>query len=205
MLSLGTMLFSFSHITKTIFAGFLIIIGLNLTDPERETKVRVAPESEVMISGTTNVNGFTCKYNLQELEMPIKLIYDEKTEQIIFKNAELKLLNDCFDCGGKAINKDFKELLKTEKHPKVGLKLLYVNPPAANQGKVGVGLEIQIAGVSRTYETMLYCEQEKEICVNGTLELKLSDFELEPPKKMLGMIKVDNEIKVHLTLQMSEI
>ncbi len=196
---------SLPHITKTLFFGFLFIIGFSFNDPERTTKVRVASESEVLISGTTNVNEFTCKYNLQELEMPIRLIYDERSEQILFKNAELTLINDCFDCGGKAINKDFQELLKTEKHPQVGLKLLYVEPPSPNQSKVDVGVEIKIAGVSRKYQTVLYCEQTKDICVNGTLELKLSDFELEPPKKMLGMIKVDDAIKVHLTLQLSEI
>ncbi|MER3375018.1 MAG: YceI family protein [Allomuricauda sp.] len=199
------MLASIPHITKTALLGLLVISWFSFNDPERETKVRVAPESEVVISGTTNVNQFTCKYNLQELEMPIRLIYDEKSEQIQFKNAELKLVNDCFDCGGKAINKDFQELLKTERHPQVELKLLYVDPPSPNQSKVDVGVEIKIAGVSRKYQSVLYCEQTSNICVNGTLELKLSDFELEPPKKMLGMIKVDDEIRVHLTLQMSEI
>ena len=193
------------HITKFLILGFLLASSLNFNDPERETKVRVEPESEVVIAGTTNVNTFTCKYNLQELEMPIRLVYDEKSEQIHFKNAELKLVNDCFDCGGKAINKDFQELLKTERHPQVGLKLLYVEPPTPNQNIVDVGVEIKIAGVSRKYRTELHCEQTKDICVNGTLALKLSDFELEAPKKMLGMIKVDDEIKVHLTLQMSEI
>ena len=70
---------------------------------------------------------------------------------------------------------------------------------------VRVGLEIKIAGVTRKYQTQLHCEQAKDICVKGTLDLKLSDFELKAPKKMLGMIKVDDEIKVHVTLQMSEI
>jgi len=165
----------------------------------------VEPESEVIISGTTNVNSFTCKYNLQELEVPIRLNYDEKSEQILFKNAELKFANDCFDCGGKAINNDFQELLKSESHPQVNLKLLYVELPSPDQSMVGVGMEIKIAGVARKYKTKLYCEQAKEICVSGTLELKLSDFELQAPKKMLGMIKVDDQIKVHVTLQMNEI
>lgn len=196
---------SIPHITKTLFFGLIFISWFNFNDPERETKVRVEPESEVVISGTTNVNKFTCKYNLQELEVPIRLNYDEKSEQILFKNAELRLANDCFDCGGKAINKDFKELLKSESHPQVRLKLLYVEPPSPDQSMVGVGMEIKIAGVTRKYRTKLHSEQSKEICVSGTLELRLSDFELEAPKKMLGMIKVDDEIKVHITLQISEI
>lgn len=177
------MITSIPQITKTLFIGLVLLSWFSFSDPERETKVRVEPQSEVVIAGTTNVNNFTCKYNLQELEVPIRLIYDEKSEHILFKNAELKLVNDCFDCGGKTINRDFQELLKTEKHPQVGLRLLYVEPPSVNQNMVRVGLEIKIAGVTRKYQTQLHCEQAKDICVKGTLDLKLSDFELKAPKK----------------------
>lgn len=199
------MLSTSSHITKIVWIVSALLIGFGFTDPERETKVRVAPESEVVISGTTNVNEFTCKYNLEELELPIRLVYDDKTEQIQFSNAQLKLANDCFDCGGKAINKDFRELLQTQEHPQVELRLLYVDPPQPNNQKIGVGMEIRIAGVSRNYETILYCEQQGNICVNGTIPLRLTDFGLEPPRKVLGMIKVHDEIKVRVALRFNEI
>ena len=95
------MITSIPQITKTLFIGLVLLSWFSFSDPERETRVRVEPQSEVVIAGTTNVNNFTCKYNLQELEVPIRLIYDEKSEHILFKNAELKLVNDCFDCGGR--------------------------------------------------------------------------------------------------------
>jgi YceI-like domain. len=199
------MLTTLPHITKYLWTLPVLLLWFADPDPEREATVRVAPESEVVISGTTNVNQFTCKYNLQELELPIRLIYDEKAQHILFKNAKLKLANDCFDCGGKAINKDFRELLQTKSHPEVELKLLYVNPPQPEKETISVGMEIKIAGVTRKYESVLNCEQKSGICVKGTLSLKLTDFGLEPPRKVLGMIKVDNEILVHMSLQMKEI
>lgn len=199
------MLSTSSHITKIVWIVSALLIGFGFTDPERETKVRVAPESEVLISGTTNVNEFTCKYNLEELELPIRLAYDDKAEQIQFSNAQLKLANDCFDCGGKAINKDFRDLLQTEKHPQVELRLLYVDPPKPENQQIGVGMEIKIAGVTRNYETQLYCEQQGNICVDGTIALKLTDFGLEPPRKALGIIKVHDEIKVRIALRLNEI
>ncbi|WP_108425805.1 YceI family protein [Flagellimonas amoyensis] len=193
------------HNVKSISAMTLLIFGAFFSAPERETRVWVAPESEVVIIGTTNVNGFTCKYKVQELEVPVQLTYNDKVEQIQFKNAKLKLANDCFDCGGKAINKDFRELLKTEQHPQVELRLLHVDPAENGGQKIGVGMEITIAGVARKYETTLSCVQAGDICVNGTLDLLLSDFGLEPPRKVLGMIKVDNKIKVELSLKLKEI
>lgn len=198
------MLPSVFHTIRSIFAITLFLFGAFFSDPERETRVWVAPESEVVIAGTTNVNGFTCRYDVQGLEMPIRMVYDEKVEQILFKNAKLKLANDCFDCGGRAINKDFRELLKTEQHPQVELRLLHVDPPKPDGQKIEVGLEIVIAGIARKYRALLNCEQASDICVNGTLALRLSDFGLEPPRKVLGMIKVDDEIQVQLTLKMKE-
>lgn len=199
------MLSSSRYITKIVWVVSALLVGFGFSDPERETKIRVASDSKVIISGTTNVNGFTCRYNLKEMELPIRLAYDDKLEQIQFSNAQLKLANNCFDCGGKAINKDFRELLKTEEHPEVELRLLYVDPPQPNDSKIGVGMEIKIAGTVRIYETRLYCKQQGDIWVDGTIPLKLTDFGLDPPKKVLGMIKVHDEIKVQVALRLKEI
>lgn len=196
---------SVPHSLKGLLVLAVFAMGMGFSDPERETTVLVAQESAVTISGTTNVNTFSCQYNLTAMELPVKMIYDERSNRILFKNAKLQLANDCFDCGGKMINKDFKELLKTEIYPQIELKLLYVEPPRDGQKKIEVGLEIMLAGVSRHYETYLYCEEQSDICVTGTLELRLSDFDLEPPKKVLGMVKVHNDIKVNMALIMKEV
>ncbi|MBR9855279.1 MAG: YceI family protein [Algicola sp.] len=200
------MLTSFPHITKLVgIIAISMLMTNGVSDPERRTKVRVTGDSEVIISGTTNVNQFTCKYNLEEMELPIRLVYDDAKEHILFNNASLQLANDCFDCGGRAINKDFKELLQTELHPQVEMKLLYVAPPQEETSKVDVGMEIKIAGVTRRYNAVLDCNVDNKITVNGVLELKLSDFNLQAPKKMLGMIKVDDKIKVRLAIKMNEV
>lgn len=192
------------HSIKSLLAVTIFLLAMGFSDPEREMKVAVASESEVVISGTTNINSFNCKYNLQPLELPIRMVYDERDNRILFQNAKLELANDCFDCGGKMINKDFRELLKTETHPQVELRLLYVEPPKPESKEIAVGMEIIIAGVTRKYEANLKCDDQKNICVNGTLELRLSDFGLKPPKKALGMIKVDNDIKVNVALVIKE-
>ena len=194
----------FPHSIKSFLAVLIFMVAMGFTDPEREMKIAVGAESEVVISGTTNINTFNCKYNVKPLELPIRLIYNEKNHRILFENAKLELANDCFDCGGKVINKDFRELLKTETHPQVELRLLYVEPPKQGDKEIKVGMEIIIAGVTRHYEANLKCEDQNNICVNGTLELRLSDFGLKPPRKALGIIKVDNDIKVNVALVIKE-
>lgn len=198
--------------TLSISLGFKYTVALGLlafgtffADPERETRILVVPGSRVVISGSSNINKFNCQYEVPGLEVPIHLVYRESLDEIHFKNADLRLESDCFDCGGNAINRDFKELLQTDKYPWIKLRLLYVDPPRAELKKVGVGLEITLAGVRKTYTTELEAEQVGDIRVHGTLALKLTDFGLEPPKKVLGLIKVDDQVVVNLDLKLREI
>jgi hypothetical protein len=199
------MISSVSFGVKNAIAIALLFFGTFLADPEREARIWVVPGSQVLISGTSNVNKFTCSYEVPGLEVPVHMVYRESLDEIHFKNANLQLESDCFDCGGKAINKDFKELLQTEKHPWIKLRLIYVDPPSPELKKVGVGMEITIAGISRTYVTELDSDQRGDIFVEGTLALKLTDFGLEPPKKVLGLIKVDDEVLVDLKLRLREL
>lgn len=158
-----------------------------------------------MISGTTNVNQFRCRYQLKEFEIPVRMNPENRNGRIVFHNARLKLANDCFDCGGKGINADFREILQTERHPHVELTLLYVDSKNQAEDRIAVGLEIKIAGEARKYETYLNCDNRSEICVQGHLALKLSDFGLDPPKKVFGMIKVNDEIAVDFALVMKQL
>jgi len=199
------MISSISFSVKNAIAIALVFLGTFLVDPEREARIWVAPGSQVLISGTSNVNKFTCSYEVPGLEVPVHMVYKENLDEIHFKNANLQLESDCFDCGGKAINKDFKELLQTEKYPWIKLRLLYVDPPDPDIKKVGVGMEITIAGVSRTYVIELDSDLRGDIFVDGTLALKLTDFGLEPPKKVLGLIKVDDQVLVDIKLRLREL
>src|SRR5690606_9654225 len=113
---------SLSLSIKSALALGVLFFGAFFTDPERETKILVVPGSEVVISGTSNVNKFECSYQVQGIEVPVHLVYREELNEIHFKNAKLDLPSDCFDCGGKAIKKDFKDILQTAKYPEIKLR-----------------------------------------------------------------------------------
>src|SRR5690606_22994697 len=157
-----------------------------LADHEREARIWVVPGSKVLISGTSDVDKFTCSYEVLGLDVPVHMVYREILNEIHYNNANLRLDSDCLVSAGQYINKDFNELLQTDKHPWIKLRLIYVDPPSPELKKVGVGMEITIAGISRTYISELDSDQRGDIFVEGTLALKLTDFGLEPPKKVLG-------------------
>ena len=62
-------------------------------------------------------------------------------------------------------------------------------------------LNISLAGCSKLYSVWLNVNQLDYINATGCLKLKLSDFNLEPPKKVLGLVVVDDAIEIALDLK----
>ena len=57
-----------------------------------------------------------------------------------------------------------------------------------------------MAGHSKFYSIWLNTEQGNILKASGCLSLKLSDFNLEPPKKVLGLVVVEDAIEIALDL-----
>ncbi|MBC2840350.1 YceI family protein [Robiginitalea sp. SC105] len=198
------MFLSITNLTKAF--SFVALFGMTWKGdvPVRETLVRIHPDSEVIISGTTNLNSFNCRYNLEEKTSPVHVVYEKTGAKYIFSRAQLLLQNSCFDCGGRGINRDFRELLRSEAYPQVHLELLYAQVPEDLSEAVRAGIRITLAGVTRDFETDVICNFDPDLCIYGNFPMQLSDFDLEPPSKVLGMIKVDDQIEVQLNLRLRQ-
>lgn len=166
------------------------------------TSVLIAPESELIIKGTTNVNSFQCEFNIKEINKPISLYYTIVDDKIIFEKAKLVLDNECFDCGNKGMNKDFMKLLKSEQYPEIELQLreIYKN----NVTTVNALLELHIAGKAKSYYIPLSLKDKEHIFVSGTLKVDITDFNLEAPKKAMGLIVVSDRVEISFQLNFKE-
>ena len=188
-----------------ILAVFSALAFTGIEYTTKSLSVSVEDDSVVSISGTTNVNSFTCNYNVLKLENPIPVSYESREQTIVFASTFLELENQCFDCGHKAINKDFNKLLKTEIYPKIQLNLKQINKDSKQKDVLTALVEIHIANKKNTYKVPVKADGNKNLMVQGELELNLPDFNLEAPKKALGLIVVHNEIKVNFKLHLKQI
>lgn len=191
---------------KKIF--FIIMLFLSLAFAKNvlinATSVVISPKSKLIIKGSTNVNKFKCHFNIEEVSNPIPLSFVLKEDRLIFEKALLMLDNSCFDCGSRAINKDFMDLLKSEEYPKIVLELKEIKKDSRTNNIVHALIEIVIAGESKSYFTPVKLKGDKILNVTGTLNLNICDFNLEPPKKALGLIVVSDIIKINFDLEVEE-
>lgn len=164
------------------------------------TSVVITSNSKLFILGKTNVGGFDCVYNVQKLERPIPISFNKAKDKIVFSHTVLVLENENFDCGGKAINADFHKLLKTDSYPNIFIKLKSITKEQTNSNSILAHLEIDLAGVTKSYATPVTVEGSGPMLIKGRLDLNLRDFNLEPPRKALGLVVVKDVIEINFEL-----
>lgn len=163
-------------------------------------KAFLTPESELIIKGHSNVNNFQCQYEITELSDSIKVSYSVADDVLSFSKAKLELKNLAFDCGNRGINRDFNKLLKTEEFPKIRIDLISAEK-RIKDSDITVMVDITICNISKSFEILVQVNKRNDdLIVCGTLPIDINDFQLEPPKKMLGLVKVSNEIEIDFSL-----
>lgn len=169
------------------------------------TSVIITPSSKLLINGKTNINSFKCQFDVSILKKPIPVFFQKVDDKMVFNNTTLVLDNSCFDCGGKGINSDFQELLKSDLYPQTLIKLKEICKDTNNLNCVLAFLDISIAGVSKSYRIPIELKGEETLLIKGVLEIDICDFNLEPPKKALGLIVVKDTIEINFQLLVKEL
>lgn len=119
-----------------------------------------------------------------------------------FRGAILVLNNKGFDCGNKGINQDFHDLLKSDQYPEI---LLEINQVKLRTKEFGVAtICITMAGKQKYYDVPINIKDEHIAQFQGELELNIQDFNLEPPKKLFGIIVVKDEIEINFDLKVKK-
>ncbi|WP_445734179.1 YceI family protein [Mariniflexile sp.] len=169
----------------------------------KSTSVVITTESSLLVRGTTNVNTFSCTYNINKFKNPIQVIYRMEGDKMSFNKTALILDSNGFDCGGKAINNDFKKILKSDIYPQITLFLKEIRL-LENTGDVQASVNIEIAGIIKGYKIPVKIKKTSSMLITGDLALSLDDFKLEAPKKLFGLISVDDTIEIFFQLVAQE-
>ncbi|KFC20278.1 YceI family protein [Chryseobacterium sp. FH1] len=151
------------------------------------TIVAQAQDNFVQINGNTNVNSFRCVNNKFKAETGVYTFSEKTLPNIILK------VND-FDCGNKMMTKDFQKILNSEKYPEMTIKFINFTKTQKSYNAV---VEVRMMNQSKRYNVEFNVENNKMI---GRKNVKFSDFNITPPKKMGGMIVVKDDLNLIFSL-----
>lgn len=180
-----------------LYTGFILCTLLVKAQGDFEkVNIRILPQSELFIAGSTNVNKFNCQFNIDLISDWKKIKFSREDNFLNFKDLKLNLLIDGFDCGNKRMNADFQELLMCDIYPEIQISIDRIELISHEYTKTYITVEL--AGMKNYYELPV---ETSTNTYKGRFKMNIRDFGLEPPKKALGLIEVDEQIEVIFNLK----
>jgi len=188
---------------------FFISSAFLLSDAPLVHRLIVLPASKLSIDGKTNVNTFTCAIAKYSGTDTLVLHEGGRNVRPVFVKGSVGLDASAFDCGMAIMTSDFRKTIKSDEYPAIVIDFISFErtPSYAQQEENFKGiLKISLAGVTKLFEVDCSIEAKE----NGMIHLKggrnftFADFGLKPPSRMMGTIKVkqDLTVKFHLVLKL---
>lgn len=195
---------------KQRFSSILVLLFfLSYTSPTSKIHYLIDDSSYLTIEGTSNVTGFECRCNQVFSSGSLATEVIDNGKKAKFRDGKLTLETRSFDCGQKGISRDMHKALKAETYPFITIDLIevvqqntFLNTPQGSWLWINAKANLTIAE----------CTKEVNLEIKGmeldsgryrfvsSENLKMTSFNIEPPKPMLGLIKVDDEIIIHFDL-----
>lgn len=170
-------------------------------------------KSVLKLEGKTNVNGFTC--GCKEEFDPQQFIIEGQGESNlshVFNATSIKLRIKSLDCGNNIMNKDLQKALHADTHPYITIELKKVEQDKCNRltelkdwVKMKALAKISLNGQSKECWINITAKKSgpNQFRFIGSKTLNMTDFCVTPPVAMMGMIKVQDAITIHLDLDVS--
>jgi hypothetical protein len=191
--------------------ALMIILAITLLAPAPESpplvhRLIVQSNSALEITGTTNVNNYTCAISRYAGNDTLVLHEGGKDIRPVFVKGEVALDASTFDCGVSLMTADFHKAINARQYPAIIIDFIsFERMPAYTTREQFKGIiKISLAGVSKVFEVNCGIDVSPSGIINltGSREFQFSDFNLTPPTRMMGMVRVNQALKVSFHLRL---
>lgn len=169
--------------------------------------VPVVSESRIWIEGSSNVNTFSCVAGTFNGEA-----HSASGERSSLPGPEhwevhVEVPVQEMDCGQRRMNRDLYESLKSKDHPNIRfdyVRTLHVDPDLEWDRQVRLQIEgdLEVAGVTKTIQihaTGTRSDRDS-LKIEGEKAILMSDFSIDPPTGLLGLIRAHDQLTVHFKI-----
>jgi hypothetical protein len=196
------------------------------------TELRLLPSSQVWLDGKTNVNAWQCVGDSLRADLSIHAAaadlerrlgdwqrrpsgsrLDGVGEQTAGWDAEveLRIPVKALECGNAAMEHDMRKALRAAQYPEIGYRFVRLSEaryaPAGSVPAFALRVEgeITLAGASRPVTLDVTATQlaPHRYRLRGGLPLRMTDFGIEPPVALLGLIRARDELWVSVDLEVT--
>lgn len=183
----------------------LLILITSFCCPPRTTiveKWKIEKDSNLYVEGRSNVSRFCC--HVTEYLRPDTLCFYREAlrSPVLLVKGGLTIDVNRFDCQQQYMKKDLLKTLKANEFPELKIVLQTIDNFSGSIKNIKGTVIISLAGITRTMEvdyTVQYIDQNN-LRLHGSRQILFSDFGLTPPRKMAGLVKVEEQMNVKFLL-----
>lgn len=162
--------------------------------------------STILIEGETNINGFRFSFDNSTININSnQRLKTEKTNEN--EIIEFLIPVRAFRGSNYLMEGDFQNLLKASEYPmvKVGIEKSQLNSIISDTENLKINFYLTIAGITKLIrgDYLINVCNKDELILQGTTNVKLTDFSIVPPKKMLGVLHVKDLIIIKFDIIIS--
>jgi hypothetical protein len=190
---------------------FPLLCSIRPAPAFREVSFFIDGDSELSLKGSSNVNEFSCLCLCvnEGQRYFIRIETESYSQYAEFDQADLQLQTEALDCGHKGINKDLYKTLESDQHPYIVIELLKARmkerrtiSAVGKWSNITTKTAITIAGVTRHVEMNVRGQRlsDGRYRFVSSKDLYMSDFQIDPPKPLFGLIKVHDLIQINIDL-----
>lgn len=194
-----------------LLASLLAAFGLTgfFESPFMRYVYSIEDGSRLTIEGSSNVNSFGCLSNTDLPPTAISVLPMGNGDTLRFNNAILMLKTKTLDCDNSQMNKDLCEAMKAEEYPYIKVEIHGAMLQSGNLREAGGDwanmkaiATLTIVNVSKR---VILDVKAKRLAADrfrfiATKDMRMTDFNITPPSVMLGLIKVNNAIRISFDL-----
>jgi hypothetical protein len=195
-----------SGMISYILSAFCLVVSIVGFDSAKETWV-VKGSSQLKVDGKTTISSFTC--SIDDLNSLDTLIYDKRNGHHgkVLVSGKMQVNVHYFDCQNTMMTKDLQKTLKADLFPYMTIRFISFDkdPGSLKKNEVIKGqVEIELAGTKKRMDVhyMVNKISTTRKVLTGTREILFTDFNLKPPSKLGGTIRVRDELQVEFEVEM---
>lgn len=187
---------------RVILIGF-ISIALTVLTSFSETYESSSAGNEIYITGTSNLHNWNMAVVASNIvaEFDIEGLQLKNIRRVDFtcKTRDIKSNSNLMD-------RKTYEAIKSDNHPEIRFTLM-VNSVPVSDGRNFSGTlrgNLNVAGLTREIAVPFTgtLNENRTILVKGSVDLKMTDFKIEPPTALLGTLKTGDNITVTFSLNL---
>jgi hypothetical protein len=152
----------------------------------------------IIITGKTNINSFQLSQPAQIIS-PFLLTSISGGSSSFDQRPLIEIPVKLFKADNPFIYKDFLLLVNASEYPNIMVRIPKEDELFEDMDNKIFDIDITISGITRVYSVLCYTERCElgTIFLHGTKKLHLSDFNIVPPQKSFGLIKVKDEVIIN--------